>query len=104
MFSKCVNPFCNRPYEQESHGKAFVVQFPKRPLDHLARRVTGRESFWLCDECSRLMSVAVRREFDTISVRIINQSPGREGKLKRLEESLAQTSQDSKINIHRLPA
>lgn len=85
VFKRCANPFCNRPYDQQGQGKAFVVQFPRRAFDHLTRRTAEREHFWLCQECSRIMSLAVRREFDSISVRIINQAPGREGKLKVLD-------------------
>ena len=85
MFKKCANPFCNKAYDQQGHGKAFVVQFPRRTFDHIPRRAEGREAFWLCEECSQIMSLAVRREFDSVSVRIINQAPGREGKLKALD-------------------
>lgn len=100
VFKKCANPFCNRPYDQQGHGKAFVVQFPRRAFDHLARRVAGREHFWLCEECSRIMSLAVRREFDSVSVRIINQAPGQEGKLKALDQAPRPELHSIQANIH----
>ena len=82
MVQKCVNPFCNRPFRYLTHGKLFVVEFPIRLTErrhHLAGR---REHFWLCEECARTMTVAVRREFDSISVRIINLSPSGATKLE----------------------
>jgi hypothetical protein len=87
VLKKCANPFCNQPYHEQGHGKAFVVQFPRRPLDHLNHRVPTREQFWLCADCSKIMSLAVRREFDTIAVRIINQVPGGQGKLRQLDQA-----------------
>ncbi len=75
MVGKCVNPFCNHPFRYLSRGKLFLVEFPQR-VTEIGRRMPGqREHFWLCEECARTMTVAVRREFDFVSVRIINLSP-----------------------------
>ena len=82
MLSKCVNPFCNRPFRYLSSGKLFVVDFPRHAMDHLAHRTSGPEHFWLCEECARTMTVAIRREYDTVSVRIINLPPNGATKLK----------------------
>jgi hypothetical protein len=82
VLKKCVNPFCNRPFRRLSEGKLFVVEFPQRLIDRINHRVAGREHFWLCEECARIMTLAVRREFDTVSVRIINQAPNGSTKLK----------------------
>lgn len=82
MVQKCVNPFCNRPFRYLSHGKLFLVEFPKR-LNERRHHVAGRrEHFWLCEDCARSMTVAVRREFDSVSVRIINLSPNGATKLE----------------------
>jgi 5-methylcytosine-specific restriction endonuclease McrA len=82
MLPKCVNPFCNRPLECLSQGKLFVVDFPKHAMDHLSHRTSGPEHFWLCQECAGTMTVAVRREYDTVSVKIINLPPDGATKLK----------------------
>jgi len=75
MVEKCVNPFCNEPFRYLGHGKLFVVEFPRRVAE-LRHHIAGRrEHFWLCGECARSMTIAVRREFDRVSIRIINLSP-----------------------------
>jgi len=82
MVEKCVNPFCNRPFRYLGHGKLFVVEFPRRLAERRQHVAGRREHFWLCDECARTMTVAVRREFDCISIRIINLSPDGTTKLE----------------------
>jgi hypothetical protein len=79
ILEKCVNPFCNRPFRDFSGGKLFLVEFPPRLIEHFAG--SRRERCWLCEECSRIMTVAIRREFDAVSVRIINLSPNGKTKL-----------------------
>ncbi len=82
MVDKCVNPFCNQPFRYLGHGKLFVVEFPRRLAERRHHVAGRREHFWLCDECARTMTVAVRREFDSISIRIINLSPDGTTKLE----------------------
>lgn len=82
MVEKCVNPFCNQPFRYLGRGKLFVVEFPRRLAERRHHVAGRREHFWLCDECARTMTVAVRREFDSISVRIINLSPDGTTKLE----------------------
>ncbi len=75
MVEKCVNPFCNQPFRYLGRGKLFALEFPRRLAEfrhHIGER---REHFWLCEECARTMTIAVRREFDRMSIRIINLSP-----------------------------
>jgi hypothetical protein len=82
MVDRCVNPFCNQPSRHLGHGKLFVVEFPHRLIE-LRHHVAGRrERFWLCEECARTMTVAVRREFDGVSIRIINLAPNGATKLE----------------------
>ena len=82
MLEKCVNPFCNHPFRFLSHGKLFLVEFPPRLAERHHHVFGRREHFWLCEECARCMTVAVRREFDDIAVRIINLSPDGATKLE----------------------
>ena len=95
MLDKCVNPFCNESFRYLSHGKLFVVEFPHGLNDHLSHNVARREHFWLCDECARNMTVAVRREHGSVAVRIINLDESGATKLKfvppiLIEPALAQ--------------
>ena len=82
MLEKCVNPFCNHPFRYLSRGKLFLVEFPPRLAERRHHIAGRREHFWLCAECARCMTVAVRREFDDICVRIINLSPNGATKLE----------------------
>jgi hypothetical protein len=98
MLAKCVNPFCNRPFQRLSRGKLFLVEFPRRVMDHLSHRPAAREHFWLCEECARIMTVAVGREFDSISVRIINLPPSGATKLQFVPQVVAQHPTDSVLS------
>jgi hypothetical protein len=80
MTGKCMNPFCRRPFH-ESHGKAFAIQFPPSSFERHHDLPGPGERFWLCKECAQIMTIAVRREFDSVSVRIINLAPNGATKL-----------------------
>jgi hypothetical protein len=83
MVSKCVNPFCHHPFRYLSQGKLFIIEFPHNAVSRLTHRhLAAREHFWLCAECARLMTVAVRREHESVSVRIINLPASGATKLK----------------------
>ncbi len=82
MIEKCVNPFCNHPFEYTGHGKVFSVEFPARFAEVQRLLPPRREHFWLCEDCARTMTIAVRRDFDLVSVRIINLSPNGGTKLQ----------------------
>ncbi len=78
MVAKCVNPYCNRPFRHLDHGRLFVTEYPPTFPGLHARK---REHFWLCEECSKTMTVAIRHEHDRAAVRIINLSPNGTRKL-----------------------
>jgi hypothetical protein len=80
MTGKCMNPFCRRPVH-ECLGKVFTIQFPASSFERHHDLPGPLERFWLCEECAALMTIAVRREFDSVSVRIINLAPNGATKL-----------------------
>lgn len=84
MLRRCVNPFCNRESHSPQRGKLFVIEFPERVMGQLSPQLTRREEFWLCESCSPLMTVAVRRDADLarMCVRIINLPESGATKLK----------------------
>ena len=81
MSGTCVNPFCNHPFRHASRGKLFTIQFPPSVFERHHKMAGPCEDFWLCEECARLMTIAVRREFGAVSVRVINLAPNGATKL-----------------------
>jgi len=73
MVSKCVNPYCHRPFRYLGHGKLFAIEYP--PTLESGSHIRTREHFWLCEECCQTMTVAIRHEHGRPAVRIINLSP-----------------------------
>ncbi|PWT75177.1 MAG: hypothetical protein C5B46_02975 [Proteobacteria bacterium] len=80
MLANCVNPFCSRPFRYLEQGKLFVTEYPPTVASRFNLRPT-REHFWLCEECARMMTIAVRREHGGVTVRIINLPPNGRRKL-----------------------
>lgn len=78
MVAKCINPYCSRPFHHLDHGKLFVTEYPPSAPGVHARK---REHFWLCEECSKTMTVAIRHEHGRPAIRIINLSPNGSRKL-----------------------
>ena len=58
MLSKCANPECSRPFRFLHEGKLFRLT-PSREVQIAVgkSRTALRERFWLCDECSRRMTI-----------------------------------------------
>lgn len=61
MLSKCANPDCKETFHYLGKGKLYEIRY-----DSLAgtpqpiKRAAGRsERFWLCDDCSNSMTLAV---------------------------------------------
>ena len=77
MLGKCINPYCHRPFRYFGQGKLFVTEYPPTLESGLSLHTRTREHFWLCEECSRTMTVAIRREHGRIAIRIVNLSPRR---------------------------
>jgi hypothetical protein len=75
MSNKCVNPFCNSPYRDHGLGKLFAVLFPPTTFEKHHNMPGRLQRFWLCEDCAQTMSVAVRREFNSVVVKIINLAP-----------------------------
>jgi hypothetical protein len=67
MLGKCANPACDIPFRYLRGGRLFLIDLAdSRAEEH----VDGFDShqphrttyFWLCDDCSTTMSVAMNRE------------------------------------------
>jgi len=67
-------------------GKLFVTDFPPTLASGLNMHDHKREHFWLCEECSKSMTVAIRREHGQVAIRIINLSPNGKRKLDFVPE------------------
>lgn len=67
MLGKCANPRCDIPFRYLRGGKLFLVDLADNKIErsvdgfdcHQPHRTTY---FWLCDDCSTRMSVAMNRE------------------------------------------
>ena len=52
MVQKCANPSCSAPFRRLRDGRLFVVE---AAAEGHPRKLNY---FWLCDSCSRIMTVA----------------------------------------------
>jgi hypothetical protein len=102
MVAKCINPYCHRPFRYLGHGKLFVTEYPPTLESGLSLHTRVREHFWLCEECSKSMTVAVRREHGRIAIRILNLSPNGRRKFDFIPEEQARPAVTT-ANRHPLP-
>lgn len=86
MVGKCINPYCHRPFRSFGQGKLFMTEYPPTLESGLSLHARTREHFWLCEECSKSMTVAIRREHGRIAIRIVNLSPNGRRKLDFVPE------------------
>jgi len=56
MLSNCANPECSSKFRYLHEGKLFFL--PLSDVGHDGEQ--AMESFWVCSECCRLYTVAVR--------------------------------------------
>ena len=75
MLSKCANPACSTPFRRLREGKLFVVETENRAdgkieimASRRARPLRRVEHFWLCDGCSRFITLAFDRDRGMITV------------------------------------
>jgi hypothetical protein len=68
MVSKCANPGCSTPFRYLHEGKLFRAEMDapqEGPSQSEARDFTGRatriEFFWLCEGCSRAMTLTFKK-------------------------------------------
>jgi hypothetical protein len=70
MLHKCANPACSTLFRRITEGKLFLVQMHPQDSPRLKsdrpiykRTVLRRvEHYWLCDECSRHLTLVVEPE------------------------------------------
>jgi hypothetical protein len=59
MLSKCANPECGATFHYLGEGKLYEIRYDA-PGPQPVKKAAGRsERFWLCDQCSNLMTLAV---------------------------------------------
>jgi hypothetical protein len=76
MLHKCANPTCPRPFRSLNHGKLFLIEIdqPVPVLHHGAttlrkeRRARRMERYWLCDNCSSLLTLTYQRGRGMVTV------------------------------------
>src|SRR5579864_7885467 len=67
MLGKCANPACDIPFRYLRGGKLFLIDLAGRRGEEHADGFDSHQPhrttyFWLCDDCSTTMSVAMNHE------------------------------------------
>lgn len=68
MLSRCANPGCGKPFRYLNEGQMFVAEWANTgdtcelsdPAASLHKQWGRREMFWLCDSCSRTLTLMVK--------------------------------------------
>ena len=76
MLHKCANPTCPRVFRSLNHGKLFMLETDcsgTQPSRFAAKSSKGRtvrriERYWLCDECSSLLTLTFQRGRGMVTV------------------------------------
>jgi len=74
MLHKCANPDCKNPFLKLSEGKLFLVESggsrdaDRAPSEWERRNVRRVEYFWLCNQCSLLVTLAFEKERGMVTV------------------------------------
>lgn len=72
MLHKCANPACSNPFRRLNDGKLFQVEKPASPYSPQGGRNVRRrrrvEHYWLCDDCSALLTLAFEKGRGLITV------------------------------------
>jgi hypothetical protein len=61
MVEKCANPACTATFRSLRDGRVFVTEFDADYRSGASGRVRQRQYFWLCNSCSRTMTVIVEK-------------------------------------------
>ena len=62
MVKTCANPKCGAAFRYLHEGKLFVFEGPEQPQPNggeFDRAPRSSRSFWLCNVCSRAMTIAM---------------------------------------------
>lgn len=75
MLSKCANPDCGATFHYLGEGKLYELK-AEAPQDPHFKKAAGRaERFWLCDQCSNLMTLGVDASKKIILMPLREQRP-----------------------------
>jgi hypothetical protein len=72
MVTKCANPSCTNLFRYLRGGKVFLIDTRPPALEsnkNFRETSPKREYFWLCERCSRNMSVALDQNGSPVTVR-----------------------------------
>jgi len=59
MVSNCANPKCSVPFRHLKEGRLFVIDPRDRAHRGAGRSSLGLECFWLCEQCTPRLTLAV---------------------------------------------
>jgi hypothetical protein len=76
MLHKCANPKCPTPFRRLNHGKLFLIEIdhplavPHNGVTTLRKKRSARrmERYWLCDDCSSLLTLTFQRGRGMVTV------------------------------------
>ena len=75
MLHKCANPACSNPFRRLSQGKLFQVETDdfeasssRQSTPQRRMRTARREHYWLCDQCSSLLTLTFEEGRGMITV------------------------------------
>jgi hypothetical protein len=76
MLHKCANPTCPRPFRSLNDGKLFLIEIdhpvavPHNGATTLRKERSARrmERYWLCDDCSSLLTLTFHRGRGMVTV------------------------------------
>ena len=67
MLDKCANPTCSATFRRLRDGRVFVTEFDPDYRSGANGRARQRQYFWLCNSCSRTMTV-ISKEGKSVQV------------------------------------
>ncbi|MBZ5629005.1 MAG: hypothetical protein LAO06_09075 [Acidobacteriia bacterium] len=70
MLAKCANPSCNAKFKYLREGRLFEFNIVDgaRYTTIPSSAGTGRERFWLCEQCSRVLTLQCTTDGDIVRV------------------------------------
>ena len=91
MLSKCANPGCGTPFRYLREGQMFVAEWANEgdtcelvdPAGARNKRWGRREMFWLCNSCSRTLTLTVKGS-DVVAAPRAKKTPAGEHPLREL--------------------
>lgn len=61
MIEKCANPACSATFRRLREGRVFIKEIEADLTSEVKRQPRQTHYYWLCDSCSRTMTVIVEK-------------------------------------------